>query len=200
VIAQVPEAHVGVPLVASHATAHVPQWAGSAARFASQPFEITPSQSAKPGRQPTKPQAPPVHDGIAFGSAHTWPHPPQFASSVARSASQPFDAWPSQSPNPPSHAIAQVEPRHDGVPFVELQAAAQAEQFAGSLRRSISHPFAAWASQSANPEVHEMEHVPPEQLGVPLVVLQAKRHVPQWAVSVSRLTSHPVEAWPSQSS
>ena len=44
-----------------------------------------------------------------------------------------------------------------------------------------------------------MAHCPAEQLGVPLALLQAEPQVPQLAVSVCRLISHPLAGLPSQS-
>ena len=55
------------------------------------------------------------------------------------------------------------------------------------------------AEQLLQPELQAMLQIPPEQAGAPLVPLQGVRQPPQWAVSVLRLTSHPLPGLPSQS-
>lgn len=66
---------------AGQALPHAPQFA-TLARFASQPLNALPSQSANPGAQ-TNPHRPEVHAALAFaGLAHTMPQLPQFRTSL----------------------------------------------------------------------------------------------------------------------
>lgn len=46
--------------------------------------------------------------------------------------------------------------------------------------------------------MQEIEQFPPAQEAVPLVVLHALPHAPQWEVEVPSVTSQPLEALPSQ--
>lgn len=65
-----------------------------------------------------------------------------------------------------------------------------------------SHPLAGLLSQSLKPELQERMPQTPVVQTDPLVfgrVLQAVSQLPQWLVSVCRLTSQPLEASPSQS-
>jgi hypothetical protein len=66
-------------------------------------------------------QAPDTQAVLPFALLHTAPQAPQFAV-VDSVVSHPFEARPSQLPNPLLQAIAQVEALHDGVPWFELQA------------------------------------------------------------------------------
>src|SRR5438093_413601 len=57
----------------------------------------------------------------------------------------------SQSAKPASHAMLHTPALHDGVPFVLLHALPHLPQSASLRKTSVSHPFAALPSQSANP-------------------------------------------------
>lgn len=61
----------------------------------------------------------------------------------------------------------------------------------------VSHPFATLLSQLPYPDEHEMVQAPATQEGVPLFVLQALVHVPQFEV-VERFVSQPLPTSPSQ--
>lgn len=107
---QTRDVHVAVAFMGpGHGEPHEPQLATSSRRSVSQPLPRPPSQSPKLGSQVSS-QEPTSHDPEAFGgSEHTLPHLPQFAASVASSASQPSAAPPMQSPKPlsqlKSHAL-----------------------------------------------------------------------------------------------
>jgi hypothetical protein len=67
-------------------------------RSTSQPLVVTPSQLAQPARQ-VKPQVPAVQVGVALTrTGQTFPQPPQWIRLVAKFASQPLAALPSQLP------------------------------------------------------------------------------------------------------
>ena len=67
-----------------------------------------------------------------------------------------------------------------------------------SVLRSTSQPVAALPSQLPKFGLQVMLQVPPEQLAVPFVELQALGQAPQWLGSVERLASQPFVALPSQ--
>jgi hypothetical protein len=97
---------------------HAPQFVLSLRVSTSQPFAAFPSQSAKPLLQLPSPHTPVVHTAEAFANAQRIPHPPQFITSLLRtSVSQPFNAMPSQSPNPVAQApTTQCDAAHAGTP------------------------------------------------------------------------------------
>jgi hypothetical protein len=64
---------------------------------------------------------------------HVFPQVPQFLGSVLRLVSQPFEALPSQLPNPALHVIVHWPLEQAGVPFVPLQAIPQPPQLLGSV-------------------------------------------------------------------
>ena len=73
-----------------------------------------------------------------------WPHAPQFFGSVARLASHPFEARPSQLPKPMAQkGLEQTEATHVSVPPLMLQAAPHLPQLFGSVEVFTSQPFAA---------------------------------------------------------
>src|SRR5205814_183088 len=81
-----------------------PQFFASPAKLASQPLAACLSQSPKLPLHEVTVQAPAAQPLLAFGSVQPWPQAPQFFPSVARVASQPLPALPSQSPKPWLHA------------------------------------------------------------------------------------------------
>jgi hypothetical protein len=136
--------------------------------------------------------APDGHVSAAFARSHTTPHAPQ-SPSVARLASHPVDASPSQSPNPAAHACRLHAPlKHVAVAWLNVHAFAHAPQFVTLPFRFVSHPFAAFRSQSPNPAVHATPHALPVQLGVPFDELHTRPHDPQFSSSSDVRTSHPV--------
>lgn len=92
-----------------HGLLHRPQCCGLLPMRASQPFDVSPSQSANPSAQPE--HAPRTHRTLA---AHAAPHAPQCAALVRVSTSQPLAALPSQSPNAPRQSGAHRPATHAG--------------------------------------------------------------------------------------
>jgi hypothetical protein len=87
-------------------------------------------------------------------AAHGRPQAPQFAG-LLRAASQPFDAFMSQSAKPGRHVNPHAPRSHVGVAFGRGgHAFPQAPQLRASLSSTASHPFAAIASQSPAPARH----------------------------------------------
>jgi hypothetical protein len=118
---------------------------------------------------------------------------------VLRGVSQPLTTLPSQLPKPLLHAIWQVEPTHDGVPFVPLHTLPQAPQLVGLVVVFVSHPFPALPSQSPRPGPHEEQpHAPLTQLGVQPAAGQTVPQALQLATSLRRFVSHPLFLLPSQ--
>ena len=82
----------------AHARPHAPQFSRSVAVLTSQPFVAIPSQLPKPALH-VKPQAPAEQVVVALARAgQTFPHLPQWIGLVAKFASQPLAALPSQLP------------------------------------------------------------------------------------------------------
>ena len=100
-----------------HAVPQAPQLPTVEFRFVSQPFAALPSQSPNPGSQAIW-HAPPEQVGLPLEALHTRPQVPQLVSSVAVDTSHPVAYERSQFENPALQLpIAQVVPRHEGVPF-----------------------------------------------------------------------------------
>ena len=131
---------------------------------------------------------------------HAFPQPPQLVASLRVSTSHPFDAWPSQSANPPEHAaIAHAPAAHVGVALASEHALPQPPQFAGSDRTSTSHPSGDDPSQSANPVAHApIAHAPDVHAAPAFGKLHACPHEPHDVTVEVRSTSHPLPFWPSQ--
>ena len=95
--------------------------------------------------------------------------------------------------------MPQVLSAQVAVPFAELQLVPQAPQFVTLLVTFASQPLLrALLSQLPKPALHAMLQLPALQLGVPLLVLQAWPHPPQFVALVLMLTSQPFAAEPSQ--
>jgi hypothetical protein len=149
----------------------------------SHPFVPRPSQFANPALHAPSVQAPDGQVCVALARLQTAPQAPQFVS-VPRLASQPFAASPSQLPKPLVHACRLQAPlKHVADAFANVQACPQVPQFATLPFRFVSHPLAAFRSQSPKPDVHATPQAPPEQLGVPFVALQIRPHPPQFVAS-----------------
>jgi hypothetical protein len=108
---------------AVHCVPHVPQLLGSLESSPSQPFAGSLSQSSNPALHAPSVQLPETHAAIAFCAVHKVPQVPQFAGSVAVTASQPLLASASQSANPALHAPTMQDPPgvQAGVAFATLQ-------------------------------------------------------------------------------
>jgi len=130
--------------------------------------------------------------------AQAAPHAPQFAV-VDRVVSQPFDARPSQLPNPLLHAIAQVEELHDGVPWLLLQARPHPPQLVRLFAVSVSQPLLLLPSQSAKLPVHTGVHTPVTQDVAPCAFVHELPQAPQFVRLLPVLVSQPFAVFASQS-
>jgi hypothetical protein len=83
--------------IGPHACPHVPQFAESVARVASQPSTAMWLQSPKPAAHDTTVHVPVAHEGDPFGMLHGVRHAPQLTVDSS-SVSHPLVAMPSQSP------------------------------------------------------------------------------------------------------
>jgi hypothetical protein len=88
---------------------------------------------------------------------------------------------------------------HAVVPWALAQAVPQAPQWAASVWRSIRHPALGAPPQTAYGEVHVGEHVPDEQVVVPLGLVHAAPQAPQLVTVEPRSVSQPLVGSPSQS-
>jgi hypothetical protein len=95
VMAQAPATHVALPLLLLQALPHAPQLETLVSSAVSQPFDAAPSQFPNPVEQVHNVHEPLAHDSLAFARSQTLPQVPQSVS-VARLASHPFTATPSQ--------------------------------------------------------------------------------------------------------
>jgi hypothetical protein len=190
-------AQLPTPFATLQTLPHAPQFAGSRVRSVVQPV---PAQLPSPGWHEAKPQTPAMQFGVPPAEGQTAPQPPQLFTSEARTASQPFDSIPSQLAYPALHTMPHEEPLHVAVPCCALQVVPHAPQLLGEVLVSVSQPFAAMPSQSANGAMQLLTaHVPFEHDTTACGRLHAVLHAPQWLGSVLRLASHPSAALPSQS-
>jgi hypothetical protein len=157
-------------------------------RLDSQPLLATPSQSPKFAAHAATVHVPPVHAGIAFGRLQACPHMPQFARSVlvfAHPLAQ--QVVPVLHGGPPAHPIT------THVPPMQLEPVAhawpQVPQFALSVFRFDSQPFAAEPSQLPKPVLHVGMHIAAAQLTVSFgPVAHRMPQPPQLSASVVVLT------------
>lgn len=122
VIVQAPIAQPETEFGSEHARLHAPQLAVSLRVSASQPFDGSPSQSAKPGSQVYS-QRLDVQVAVVWArGAQAIPQPPQWATVRDVSTSQPVDADVSQSAKGAVHiATVQVPFMHDETAFGAMQ-------------------------------------------------------------------------------
>ncbi len=134
-----------------------------------------------------------MHEGVPLFVLHAVPQLPQFAAFVLRFVSQPFEAIPSQSPNPILHeTIVQPPFEHPAVAFASMQTVPHAPQLFTFVLMFVSHPSLATRLQSANGGAHASTLQAPmthfvEEFGSEQTLLQ----VPQFCGSVWVLISHP---------
>jgi hypothetical protein len=202
-LVSVPQSRVQTPMLqrkpAAQAFPQRPQFAAAVLRLASQPFEATPSQLAKPAAHAPTAHAPPTHVDVALASEHAAPHAPQWATEVVVFVSQPLVITPSQLPKPALHAMPQAPDPHDATPLVALHAAMHAPQFADDALVFVSQPFEAAPSQLPKPAVHvPTAQAPPTHVDVALASEHAAPHAPQLDAVVRRSVSHPLVTRPSQ--
>ena len=182
---------------AAHVVPQVPQFALSVRASTSQPFDGSPSQSAKPVRHAAIPQRPPLHAAVAFGSTHARPHAPQLAALVSRSVSQPFGAMPSQSPVFASQCtMVHAPPTHPSVDTCgSAQTVPQAPQFVGSMEVRVQNAVTP-VPHVARPAPQVVPHAPAEHTWP---AEHAMPQLPQLVLSVRVSVSQPSLGTPLQS-
>lgn len=196
-IAHAESTHVGLDAGRSaHATPQPPQFAGSLATRASQPFASMPSQSPNPPTQPPITHSPPAHAVLAFASVHRRPQPPQFSRSVDVSKQRSPHRSGSGAAHDGRHARSPLARRpQTGVDAAQL--VPQSPHVLGEAR-SASQPLAPSPSQSPSPAAHESTtQVPVAQLTRALVAAHAPPQAPQ-SVEVASDRSHPSASAPLQ--
>jgi len=166
---QRPKKQAFVPLGAlPQLVPQLPQFDGSESTAVSQPLlpgvklEASASQSAKPGWQRLKAQAPALQVVRALASPQLVPQVPQLFGSRSVGVSQPLKGLLSQSAQPASHAGATSSmaqrPKEQATAVVcrraPSQTVPQRPQFIGSLWGSTSQPSLGSALQSAKPKSH----------------------------------------------
>jgi hypothetical protein len=124
---------------------------------------------------------------------------PQAVTLVLVLTSQPSAAFLLQSPNPGAHVMPQTPAVQVGVPFVPLHTVLQVPQWFALVFKFVSQPLAALLSQSPVPGAHVIPHTPAAQVGVPPAVEHGFAQALQLLTSFMRLTSQPLDAFPSQS-
>jgi hypothetical protein len=158
---QTPVEQVSVAPGKSQSSPHAPQFA-SVLSGVSQPSAADPLQLPNPGSHIAIAQPPATHMPDAFAGSQNTPHPPQFASDVRVSISQPLEATPSQSAKPVEQAVIwQLPLAQLSVAFARLQVVPHEPQFAAVVS-GASQPFESTPSQSSKPA----SHVPIAQLPV----------------------------------
>ena len=98
----------------------------------------------------------------------TAPQPPQLFTLLVRLTSQPVLTFPSQLYQPALHMIWHAPLLQLGVPFVPLQAVAQAPQFDVFVLVFVSQPLVTLLSQLPKPELQLMLQALAAQLADPL--------------------------------
>ena len=135
----------------AHTVPQVPQFFASVCRLASQPLDESMSQSWKPGLH-WRTHSPFAQVPMALALLHAAPQRPQWARLLARSASQPFFWFASQSPNPGWHAVLTHAPFRQSTEITygaSLQAAKHPPHEFRSVRRLVSQPLSGLWSQSS---------------------------------------------------
>lgn len=138
-------------------------------------------QSPKPTAQAATVHAPREQPAVAFRSEHARPHIPQWFGVVARSVSQPFAAFPSQSPKLPVQVYRHVPISQFTIEFGRAtQGEPHAPQADRLVRVSVSQPFEASPSQFANGATQlPRAHTPARQTGVAFGIEQRVSQAPQ---------------------
>jgi hypothetical protein len=175
---QTPEAHVAAPLAGvGHTLLHRPQFATLVLSPSSHPSEAVVLQSPKPVLHTATPQRPATQKGVAFGSEHAIPHPPQLAGSLLVLVHAP-----EQLVRPAPHEAAQVPP-----PQIcpEAHARPHIPQLALSVWRLLQV-----VPHAVCPTGHEIWHVPVWQI---CPEAHARPHIPQLSRSFWRSRHAPVQ-------
>lgn len=142
-------------------TPHEPQLVVVARLVVSHPFEVFPSQFAKPGLQLTRIQLPLRHAVVALGAVQILPQAPQLFVFVLISISQPFEVIKSQFLKFVLQlTIEQTPPTHAAVAFASAHAFPHVPQFAKFVFRLISQPLVLLPSQFSKPVKQVNEQTP----------------------------------------
>jgi hypothetical protein len=176
-ISHPPLTHCVVPFDALQAARQAPQCDVLFVRFVSHPFCTAPSQLPQPALHAIA-HSPTLHEAVPPALEHSVEHVPQWFGSVARLISQPFTAFPSQSPSPALQAMEQAPLLQVGVPVLPSHTLPHTPQLLASLTNWLSQPFSRFASQSPNPGLHRIWQVPAMHTGCPFVALHALPQAP----------------------
>ena len=142
-------------------TPHEPQLVVVARLVVSHPFEVFPSQSAKPGLQLTRVQLPLTHAVVALGAVQILPQAPQLFVLVLISISHPSALFALQFLKFVLQlTIEQTPPTHAVVAFGSVHAVPHVPQFAKLVFRLTSHPSALLPLQLAKPLLQLIEQTP----------------------------------------
>jgi hypothetical protein len=192
-MAHCPETHASVAFARLQTAPQLPQLFTSRFKLTSQPSIGLPLQSAYPGLQLPMVQTPALQLETALGREQVALHAPQLCALALRLTSQPFEATPSQSPNPVLHeAMVQAPAAQAAVAFGSAQALAHPPQFAGSVDVLTSQPLDGTTSQSAHPVVQEATtQIPEEHADEAFGSVHTLPQVPQFVLLVCTLTSQP---------
>jgi hypothetical protein len=149
---------------------HAPQFIVLLRVFTSHPSLVMRLQSAKPGRHIPIPHAPIAQPGVLLGSIpHTREQPPQLLTSLLVLTSQPLASLLSQFSKLGEHRpTLHIPATHAATPLAMVHIAPQRPQLSTVVRRSTSHPSAAFMLQSAKPSLHRKPHIPLAHVAVAL--------------------------------
>jgi hypothetical protein len=190
---QEPSAHVELAWAKEHTWLQVPQLLMSVSVCVSQPFTALLSQLPKPE----------LHTGwhaldeqlvVPWLFVQVVPQFPQFEALFVVFVSQPLFAFPSQLLKPALQAGTHAPAVQGFVPFTAWQVVPHVPQFDVLVFVFVSQPLVTLLSQLPNPLLQTIEHVDDAHDGVPFVPLHAAPQLPQFAVLVLRLASHPLFA------
>jgi len=185
-----PFTHEVEPFAFVQATPHAPQSPASFCRLLSQPLDALPSQFPKLALQ-LGVHVPFTHEVVPFGFVHAELHAPQLLVLDDTCVSHPLFGLPSQLAHPDAHVGVHAPLWQDVVPLTFEQARAHCPQFDKLVFKLVSQPFSRLPSQLPNPPLHEGRHVPFAHEVVPLALVQAVLHAPQFDVLVPRFASQP---------
>jgi hypothetical protein len=126
------------------------------------------------------------------------PHIPQCDELFVVLVSQPLFGLPSQLAKPALQFGAQTPFEHATPPFGFVHCMPQPPQWLVLVLVLVSQPLFGLPSQLPDPELQLGTHDPPMHAVVPLLLVHAVPHVPQWPVVVFKFVSHPFALFPSQ--
>jgi hypothetical protein len=190
-----PPLQEGVAFESVQVPPHAPQLLKSEETPVSQPLAARESQSANPGVQLPTPHWPATHEGVAFGTVHVLPQPPQVPTSAAVFASHPSSKSPLQSAKPGLQLpIVQAPPAQAATALGGRQALPQVPQLATLVAMLTSQPSATVPLQLANPAAQlPTAHWPEVHAGAACGTEQTLPHVPQLAGSLPSAVQEPAQ-------